>query len=364
MPKKIVIVGGSFAGHGAYKIIFDKFSAQDIEVTLVSKSDKSYFNVASPRLLKENEKLPQVAFLIEKFVGAKGGNRGKFVNGEAVEADFSANTLVVKTATGNVTLDYDILVIASGSKSQFAGFKVNDSFEDVEKAINSTAKQLLSAKEVAIIGGGATGVETAAEIATNYPNAAVTIYTGSRNALPAYPKLADSTTSKLTKLGVKIISGVRSEKITRSADSAEVTLDNGEVKRFDVVIESTKEIPYSQFVPTSSQDEAGYVVADKHMIVKGTKNVVALGDVLAGSGKTIVDIRLSQLGVYTDTMRYLLGLSPSPFKEYKATTNTIFVPISYAGGVGLLFGWVVPNFVVKFLKSKTFMIEKAGEWFE
>lgn len=293
-----------------------------------------------------------------------GGERGKFIHGEAVQADFSANTLVVKTSEGSSTLDYDVLVIASGSKAQFNGFKVNDSFEEVEEAIKSTAEQLKNAKLVAVIGGGATGVEAAAEIASNYPNADVTIYTGSKAPMPSFPKLGESTAAKLANAGATIVTGIRSEKVTRSEKSAQVTFNNGDIKEFDVVIEATREIPYSQFVPESAQDKAGYVIADNYLIAKGTKNVIVFGDILAGSAKTIVDIRFSQHAVYIETMKYLLGLSAAPSKEYKPVTNTILVPVSRAGGVGLIFGWLAPNFLIRFIKSKTFMIEKVGEWSE
>lgn len=41
----------------------------------------------------------------------------------------------------------------------------------------------------------------------------------------------------------------------------------------------------------------------------------------------------------------------------------ILVPISPTGGEGLIFGWRIPNFLVRMLKAKTFMMERAGENF-
>lgn len=36
-----------------------------------------------------------------------------------------------------------------------------------------------------------------------------------------------------------------------------------------------------------------------------------------------------------------------------------FVPIGSQGGVGVVFGWKVPSFLVKMAKSKDFMIGQA-----
>lgn len=360
---KIVIVGGSYAGHTAFRSIFDNYLSQNIEVTLVSKTTTSYFNIASPRLLSDSSKLPETAFPIDKFVEKVGGKRAVFIHGEATEADFPSNTLVVKTSDGATTLDYDILVIASGSRSRFNGFKVNDSFELAQEAIISTVDHLKIAKLAAVIGGGPTGVETAAEIAYAYSDVNVTLYTGSKGPLLATPKLSSSATTKLGQAGATVINNVRTQKIDRTEKSTKVTFDNGEVKEFDVVIEATPDIPYSQYVPVSAQDEAGFVITDKHLIVKGTENVIALGDIVSGAPKTLMDIKLGQTGVFTKTIGFLLGHSATLGKEYSPVTHSIIVPISREGGVGLVFGYLAPNFLVKFVKAKSFMIEKAREWF-
>ena len=51
---------------------------------------------------------------------------------------------------------------------------------------------------------------------------------------------------------------------------------------------------------------------------------------------------------------------PRTAKVYKKITSDMqFVPIGSQGGVGIAFGWKLPSFMVKMVKSKDFMIGNA-----
>ncbi|QFZ26785.1 putative apoptosis-inducing factor [Clavispora lusitaniae] len=366
-PIRIVIVGGSYAGHMAFSSICKNHADVEMDITMVSMSKNAYYNVISPRLLAEPEKFDQVTFSVEDFVRKYSGGKARFVQGKVTKADFTSNSVSVETSHNPQEaekIEYDLLVIATGAKSNFAGFKVNSSADEAKAAIEKTVSQLQTAKSVAVIGGGPTGVETCGEIASKYKSISVTLYTGSVGPLPTFPSLTRGATDKLSKLGVKVINGVKSVERKSTASGTQVVLDNGETKTFDVVIEATRETPFSDFVPASAKDEVGWVLTDNHLVVKGTENVVALGDIVSGSPKTIVDLKRGQIGVFSDTVKYLLGSSSTLGKEYCPVTNLILIPVSRTGGEGLIYGWHAPNWAVWFLKSRTFMIERAGEAFE
>lgn len=354
---KVVIIGGSYAAHLAVSELYK--TSNDLDVTLVSLNTHSYFNVAAPRLLVEPEKIDKTLFSIEKFLKNRSGGKGKFVHGKATGVDFDANTVTVlndgtKTET---VLTYDLLVLATGAKSQFDGYKVNESHLTARAALEETAKKLKTAKLVAIIGGGPTGVETAGEISYAYKSTAVTLYTGSSSPLSSHQKLVSGAITKLKNLGVEVVNNVR----LTSVEGGAVTLDNGETRTFDLVLDATTQTPYSEYLPASVKDKDGYVITDNYLAVKGTKNVLALGDIVSGPSKTVVDLKRGQIGVFAASANSILNASAPSGKEWKPVQGTLIVPISPTGGEGLIFGWHIPNYLVKVFKSKTFFMNRAAE---
>lgn len=354
---KVVILGGSYAAHFAFTALYKNSS--DLEVTLVSATSHSYFNIPSPRLLWQPERIGEVIFPIEEFVAKKSNGKGKFIHGKATSVDFGAQTVTVATNGSDRTLDYDLLVLATGSKTHFNGFKVNDSHLDAKKAIKETAEKLKTAKLVAVIGGGPTGVETVGELAYAFKSTAVTLYTGSTGPLPATPQLLAGANTKLKTLGVEVINKVR----VKSIEDGTIVLDNEETLKYDVVINATNLTPYSEYLPESVKDKKGFVVTDNHLVVKGTTNVLAIGDIVSGGSGTIVDMKFSQNGVFAASANGILSSAKAGTKKWAAVENTIFVPISPTGGEGILFGWRLPNFLVRIFKAKTFFFEKAAENF-
>lgn len=358
---KIVIIGGSYAAHSALTTIYK--ANPNAEVTLVAMNDHSFFSVAAPRLLVQPELFDKTVFPVETFVKKESNGKAKFVHGKAESVDFAANTVTVSTSGETVVLDYDFLVIATGTKSAFNGWKVNESHESTKAAIEDANTKLKTAKTIAVLGAGPTGVESAGEVADFVPKAEVSLYTGAAGPLLSVPSLSAGATKKLEALGVKIINKVRSTSVTSDASGYTVVFDNGETKKFDLVLEATSHTPYSDFVPASAKDEAGWVVTDKHLLVKGTKNVYAYGDIIAGSGKTIVDLKFALTPTFTLVVKSVFFGQGGALKDYKTVSNMLMVPISKKGGEGILFGWHAPNFLVKFVKSKTYMVSNAGEYF-
>ena len=56
------------------------------------------------------------------------------------------------------------------------------------------------------------------------------------------------------------------------------------------------------------------------------------------------------------------NLSALKEKKYKQVqSDMMMVPIGPKGGVGVIFGWRVPSWLVWLIKSRTFFIEKAPQ---
>ncbi|SGZ56476.1 CIC11C00000003080 [Sungouiella intermedia] len=357
---KIIIIGGSYAGHIAFNTLYNNAQDRHLEVTMVSMTSHAYFNVAAPRLLVEPDRFDETIFSNEEFVTKNLRGKGKFVLGKAVAVDVKLQTVKVDIDGTDVILSYDMLVIAVGTSNQFAGFKVHKSHKVAKEAIEDMAHKLRTSKLIAILGGGPTGVETAGEIALNIDTIDVTLYTGRSGPLADYPKLKQGAQQKLTKLGVNIVNGIRVKSVLYLNDKTQVILDDGSTFDYDLVIQAIRQAPLSGFLPESIKDANGYIKTDRHLVVKGTKNVLALGDIVSGSPRTFADLKYNQEAVFAATIKRLLGIDRTAFKRYTAGLNTIYVPMSGIYGEGLWYGMKMPNWLVRRFKSKTFMMENAA----
>ncbi|KAM9929074.1 hypothetical protein OXX59_001425 [Metschnikowia pulcherrima] len=316
MPQ-IVIIGGSYAGLKAVSTIYSTKTA-NLDVTVVSPSSHVYFNVAAPRLLVEPEKLSQTVFPVEEIVSESSNGDAKFVQGSATKVDFEKREVYVDSAAGgDSTLKFDILVIASGTQAKWAGWKVNTSHEDAQKAILATNHALKKAS---------------------------------------------------TNLGVQIINDLQIKEVLHKEHGDTLVLDSGETRDYDVGLESFIAGPFSSYLPSSVKDEQGFVVTDGNLLVKGCNGVVAFGDIVSGSSKSIVDLKFGQSGIFTATIKKLLQDVQTPGfltkstdadSSYSPVKHTLAVPISRDGGVGMLYWVPLPSFLVWLGKARTFMIESA-----
>lgn len=121
-------------------------------------------------------------------------------------------------------------------------------------------------------------------------------FAGNSGPLAAIPKLVNGGSSKLNELGV-----------VKSAKDGTIVLTNGKTFTFDVIIDASTTTPYSEFLPDSIKDEKGFVVTDKHLVVKGTSNVLAIGDILSGGSRSAIDIKLGQVGVFAASAKSILN---------------------------------------------------------
>lgn len=384
MPE-IVIIGGSYAGLNAVSVVAKNDPSASI--TLISPSSHAYFNIAAPRLLAQPELWPKCVFPVADMVQENSHGRASFVLGSATNVDPDSRTVTYVDASGeSATVPYDFLVIASGSGTHWDGFKTNLDHQLAHKCILDASSTLKSSKRVAIIGGGPTGVETAGEIADAFPAVDVHLFSGPAPLAEVSPSLAASATQKLEALGVNVIPDVYVKRAGAVGDKHKLEATKGTNLacdlEYDLVLECFLAKPYSGFLPDSFKDEKGYVVTDNSLLVKGHANIAALGDIVSGGGLTIVDIKMRQLALFTKAFRAWLngGSEPACWFQWPRfmsrssslgldtafgppLNKTCIVPISRNGGVGLLFGYSVPNFLVVLVKAKSFMINTARSLF-
>lgn len=183
MTHHIVIVGAGFGGIYALQTL-QKLAREtdDIEITLINKDDSFVFipmlhEVATGLLRPDSILMPLRLFPQERV--------RNIIQGMVTRVDFDKKTISVERSEGwSDTLTYDSLILATGSATHF--FDVPGAAEhsfplrtlDDAKRIKNrivemydkadeaqTAEEHDSLLRFVIVGGGATGVETAAELA-------------------------------------------------------------------------------------------------------------------------------------------------------------------------------------------------------
>jgi NADH:ubiquinone reductase (H+-translocating) len=298
--KRVVVVGGGFAG-----INFIKYLAGDKRflITLVDVNNYHFFppliyQVATAFIEPSNISYPFRRMFQEK-------TNLRFHMGCLVKVNPVANT--IETDTG--TLDYDYLVLAVGTETNFFGMEnvkrfakpmktINDALNlrntlllNMEKAVRSTtAGERDRDLNIVIAGGGPTGVEVAgmlAEMGTyimrkEYPeiNDLKThihlIDAGPVLLGPMSKKAQEEATRVLRKLGGKI----KLNTAVKDYVNGRVVLSNGETIETQTLIWASgvtgRQIPG---LPEEVIARGRRVLVDEHNKVKSITNIFAIGDI-------------------------------------------------------------------------------------
>lgn len=160
MKKKVLIVGCGFAGFSASRQLL-RFR-REVDVTVIDKKDTFDFLPLLPDTIGRGITPAFLASPIRPLSEKLGFN---FINAEVYSIDTENNTVRAKEGT----LNYDYLIVASGSETNFYGrdeikrhaFKLND-VNDAVSIIAALEKKDFSS--FIISGGGYTGIETATNL--------------------------------------------------------------------------------------------------------------------------------------------------------------------------------------------------------
>lgn len=298
--KNIVILGGSYAGVStAHRILKQVTNGTPFKITLVSPNTDFYWNVASPRGIIpgtiEDEKLFQP---ISAGFDQYPAGQFEFVVGYAESLDLDAKKVRV---TNNITLNYDFLVLATGTNDREGlPFKGLGSTEDTKDALHDFQTKVAKAKTIVVCGAGVTGVEVAGELGFEYGQTKEIILVrfiwASKDISPANRQsqlgsgstviegsptsVSKIATNSLLKLNVVIkLQTKMTSSIQKPNGRQELVLSSGETLATDLVIPTFGLIPNSSYVPERFLNTKGYVVVDEYLKVKNTESVWAIGDV-------------------------------------------------------------------------------------
>lgn len=300
-PKRphVVVVGGGFGGIATVR----KLKRADVDVTLIDRHNYNTFNPLLYQVATASLNPGDITWFL-RAIRAKQSNV-RFLKGTVVAMDHDAKTLHLE---GGLDVKYDHLVIAVGVTANFFGvpgaeqysmplyrrsqaLAVRDRmFANLEDAaINGQDREL----RIIVVGGGATGVETAGAFAelrnndmpTTYPEldtkrVHITLIEMLPHVLgPFHPKLRDYAKKSLEKRDVDLrletaVKEVREDGVLVEHDGQQEFLPAGIVVWASGI--TAHDTVKEWAVP---QGRGGRIETDEHLRVIGMSDVYAIGDV-------------------------------------------------------------------------------------
>lgn len=292
---RVVVVGAGFAGSSLLRSL-PPFLRRPGETLLVDRAQEYSFiplihEVAVGRVHPDSVRFP-IAELCE--------GRCEFLNSEVTGVDLDSKR--IDTISGAVGYEYLVLALGSGAArppeeaaQRFQPFwTLEDALRLRDKlagawhaAVGPGARPVPGALTVAIVGGGATGVELAAEIAALFR------YLGKRSPRsPASkprivlleatdrlmgwldPYFHEIALQELEKLGVE----VRLDSAVGEADEEEISVGNGRPPARIRVWATGIEVPFLIRGLPTDHDPAGRAKVDAHLTLPDHPEVYVLGD--------------------------------------------------------------------------------------
>lgn len=330
MSKKIVVIGGGFAGFWA-AMAARRVANSAADITLVSREPKLEIR---PRLYEASPDTLAVEIL--PYLNKVNVN---FVRGEAVGLDTAAKIVTLDKGT---CLDYDRLIVATGSRMcrpPVPGAGEAYSVDTQAEAINfdQRLKEIarnLGAPTIAVVGAGFTGIELALELRDRLL---------AHGANEAAERLRIVLIDRADSVGPELGPGPRSE-IERALKSARVELRlgatitalasdrvsfaDGSALSADAVVLATgmRASPFTAQVP-GERDHLGRIVVDVELRARAAPEIFVAGDAAAadtGDGHRALQScqHALQIGRVAgeNAARDLLGMPAVPYSQLNYVT--------------------------------------------
>jgi NADH dehydrogenase len=297
LKKKIVVVGGGFAGLNFVRNIDPNL----FEVVLIDKLNHHQFQPLFYQVATSQLEPSSISFPLRHIFRKMPHVYIRLGNVERVDT----SQKVVHTNIGDFTYDY--FVLAMGCKTNFFGnneikkhaFTLKTTYEAItirnhilqifERIITASSDEKPSLLNMVIVGAGPTGVELAgsfAEIKKNilprdyhridFSKFNIILVEGSKNTLNNMSQLAkDTSRLYLDKIGVEVIT----ERYVKNYDGESLVLSDGTIIKTKTVIWSAGVIANSILgLPSETLGAGNRLKVDRYNRLQGFEDIFVLGD--------------------------------------------------------------------------------------
>ncbi|ORY71229.1 uncharacterized protein BCR38DRAFT_416203 [Pseudomassariella vexata] len=366
MTKTVVVLGAGLAGLPVAHYLLSQTSktVPDLRVILVSPNDEFYWNVASvrftiPGLIPDSKYLFSIPENFAKYPSSK----FEFLAGKAERLDPGNNSVVVALNDGSQrALGYHTVVVATGSdaKDDMPWKNVGTS-QQTRAAIAQLQEGIKNAESIVVGGAGATGVEFAGELGSEYAKfgkKSVTII--SSESLPLELRLKDgvreAAKKELEKMKIKVITDAKVTHVSEFGPDGqkilELTAKDGSktTLKTDLYVPTHGATYNTQFAPVSMQDANKRLHQNTFLRAPGYENVFVLGD--AGN------LEVAQATASEAQLRHLVKQFGTYFEsgkveEYKPKDGIMMgVTVGRDRATGQMGNWRVLSLMIWWFKGR------------
>ncbi|KAF2683345.1 putative amid-like NADH oxidoreductase [Lentithecium fluviatile CBS 122367] len=279
--KNVVVIGGSFAGFQATKRLTETLPS-GYRVVLVEKNSHLNYLFAFPRfsVVKGYE---TYAFIPYDGL-AKGAPKGIFVHVQDTAAKVREKFVELKSGE---RLEYEYLIIATGVVSVLPSKVDSTDSYGAQEELRGMQDRIAAAGKIAVVGGGAVGVELASDIKDFYPQKDVTLIHSRESLLPTFGgRLQEYVMRRFEEMGVAVLLNER----PKLPDNCNTLVLHGKQQAFDLIIPCTGQRPNSLILstlsPTCVSKETSHIIVRPTLQICDSRfpNVFACGDVAATGG--------------------------------------------------------------------------------
>ncbi|KAK6226326.1 hypothetical protein QIS74_02373 [Colletotrichum tabaci] len=318
-PFRVFIVGTSYGGVSAALNLLDLSSGKPprlahtpyehhpdfknipIDITIADERD-GYFHIIGTPLAFADSKYAAKSWVKFDDIPSLQRPNVRFVQGSVSKVDPATKTATVLDHVTKQPRDYsyDFLIAASGLRRVFP---VVPQSLTRKQFLLEAEEQIRSVKNapdgVVVVGGGAVGIEMAAELKLSEPSTKVTLV-HSRDKLLSSEDLPDECKDKALELtreaGVEVLMSHR-VKETRELDTPaengraryEIEFTNGtKLVASQVIMAISRSVPSTDYFPAAAKDEQGFVKVHPNLVLSGdvpnARDHLAVGDIALWSG--------------------------------------------------------------------------------
>jgi len=366
--KRVVILGGGFAGLVAAHVLLKSAVSDQVEITIIDRSAEHVYTPwlyetssvsFSPRT-KNAERKEMLAASAFPFAHLPTYERIRFRKGEVSGVHTEQTSVVL---ADGLSVKYDILVVALGAEVNYFGIpglpkfciplKTLKDARDIDATLRNLVKvPSKRARTVNVIGGGPAGVEVAAEIVSalrrlegdgQIPEGTIKIQLMDREKILGMfdPRVRKAALKRFRKIGVEVLEGtsvleakkdhlmVKSESLGDHRLPSDLCIWSGGVKPSEAV----RVTPFQK-------EPRGRIIIDRTFQTPGYPSVFAAGDCAAMLiGKEVkpdpqsAEVAVAQAKVLAgNIVRFINGEKLQAFPVYKRWDVLVALGAKYAAG--------------------------------
>ncbi|KAF4123586.1 NADPH-dependent 2,4-dienoyl-CoA reductase, sulfur reductase, or a related oxidoreductase [Geosmithia morbida] len=273
-PRNIVIIGASFAGYHAARLLASSLPADGSWKLVIIEPNTHYqFTWTLPRFCVVSDHEDKAFIPYGGYLPVAARDHVRWLRGRATGISRTAVSVSEEGRSTITHVPYEYLVIATGAG---VGLQLPSRVGATDKEtgcelLRQMQRHIRDANRLVVIGGGAAGVELATDAKSMYPHKTVTLVHSRQAVMHRFgPELQAAAFKGLEGLGVDVVLNQRAAGHDGSAGPGCLTLTDGRKIEYDFCVNCGGQKPASQLL----SDIAPNVISESgHIRIKPTLQV-------------------------------------------------------------------------------------------